>query len=332
MPTPPRIVVYDRLTEEFAEKWQEDLAGLPAEVLFAAPSDDRTAVADSLRGARVIITTYAPVDRAVLDAAGKSLTHIIKLSRWPLGIDLDACRARSIHIELVPQYGRISVAEHAMAMVLACARALLPAHRGVAAGEYRRYALTPAITSERSFAPRWLPAKPCGVFGRTLGIVGMGEIGRELAVRARSFGMTLLAYDLDERVRSLAAELSVTFCALPELLASSDFVSLHVPHSPHSEGLIGAGELALMKESAFLINCARGGLIDEAALTAALKQRAIAGAGLDVFIVEPLPFDSPLCTLDNVLLTPHIGGASTNGRAEVASHVRELVLTYLQET
>jgi phosphoglycerate dehydrogenase-like enzyme len=148
------------------------------------------------------------------------------------------------------------------------------------------------------------------VFVKTLGIVGLGEIGTELAKRAHAFDMKILYYKRRRLSEEAERELGIEYCSLDDLLRESDFVSLHVPHTKETDKLIGQRELALMKPSAFLINTSRGGVVDEDALYEALASKTITGAGLDVFREEPLPASSPLLKLDNVVLTPHIGGGS----------------------
>jgi len=221
------------------------------------------------------------------------------------------------------------VAEHAMALILACARDLVRSHRGVVAGDYQRLGLVPQRTTERKFAFKWLPVTPTEVYGKILGIIGFGEIGKELAARARAFGMEILYWSRSRAPLELEQELGACYCPLKELLERSDFVSLHVPHTEETEKLIDGARLARMKSTAFLINTARGGVVDETALVEALRSGRIAGAGLDVFVQEPLPVSHPLTELENVILTPHIGGGSGMGRADQRNRVRKLIFHQL---
>jgi len=319
-----RVVVADPVTPEFARRWREDLEGLPIDlVLLDDPSDEalRTAVA----GARILITRNRPVDEAILEAAGDGLALIIKLSRWSIGVDVDACTRRGVQVENVPQLGCITVAEHAMTLLLMCARDMIRSHLGVVSGAYRDEGLTPEITSERSFAFKWIPVTPVEPYGQTLGIVGFGEIGKELAVRARAFGMRVLYFDARRPPTDLERELGAEYAELDDLLAASDFISLHIPHTPSTEKLIDAKRFRLMKPNAVLINACRGGVVDEEAMVDALKRGEIAGAGLDVFVYEPLPHDHPLAAMDNVVLSPHIGGGAGTGRADQREKVRTLL-------
>jgi len=327
----PIVAVADIVTAEFARRWQEDLGELPIDLRLIRESTVTT-VSDILAEAKILITKARPVDEALLDLTGNQLKLIVKLSHWPLDIDIAACEKRGIKVEMLPQLGCIAVAEHALALILACARQLIPAHAGVKDGSYRKLGLTPAVTAERSFAFKWLPLKIFEIYGKTLGILGFGEIGKELAVRALGFGMDVLYYDLKNTpaTHEFAKLLGAAPCAsLGELLAAADFISLHVPHTPATDRLMGKNEFKVMKPTAFVINAARGGEIDEDALVWALRSGEIAGAGLDVFVEEPVPYDHPLLEMDNVVLTPHIGGGAGTGRAVQVQELRQLILEVL---
>jgi glyoxylate reductase len=165
----------------------------------------------------------------------------------------------------------------------------------------------------------WSPTGYLGVdlFGATLGIVGLGEIGEAMARRARGFGMRLL-YASRSRKPAVEAVLGVVWAELDELLRASDFVSLHVPLTPETRGMIGARELALMGPQSILVNTTRGQVVDQDALVAALRNGRLGGAGLDVTTPEPLPPDHPLFSFDNVVITPHIGSASMATRSRMA--------------
>jgi phosphoglycerate dehydrogenase-like enzyme len=324
----PVVVLVDQLSPEFERHWREDLGELPVELRLVG-SPKREALLEAVDGAQVLITRERPVDADVLEAAGDSLSVIIKLSHWPIDIDIPQCEARGVRVRPIPQRGRISVAEHSMALILACGRQLLAGHRGVESGAYRELGLVPAATEERKIAARWLPVQPMGLYEKVLGIIGFGEIGKEVAVRARAFGMRLLVFDSRPVSNETAELFGVESCSLPELLKEADFVTIHVPHTTETAKLLGRQQFEIMKPSAYLVNCARGAVVDEEALAWALRTERIAGAGLDVFEAEPLPWDSPLLRLRNVVLTPHIGGASTRGRAVLAAEVRSIIRSSL---
>ena len=203
-------------------------------------------------------------------------------------IDLDACTANDVAVFNAPDALDHSTASSALMFMLALAKKLLPQQRIT---RQARWDLQAAVLGDE-------------VQGRTLGIVGLGRSGRELARLVAPFAMRILAYS-PHADRPLAAKLDVRLCPLAELLRESDFVSLHSRLTDQSRRMIGAGELAMMKPTAYLINVARGELVDESALITVLQSRRIAGAALDVFETEPLPADHQLTKLDNVILTPH---------------------------
>jgi phosphoglycerate dehydrogenase-like enzyme len=166
------------------------------------------------------------------------------------------------------------------------------------------------------------------VAGKTLGLVGFGEIGTEVAKRARAFDMDVLYHKREPLPTHIEAMLGVRAAPLDDLLRQSDFVSIHTPHSAETDKLIGARELALMKPTASLINTCRGPVVDEEALIVALRDGTIASAGLDVFVLEPLQHDSPLTQLDNVVLTPHIGGGTGGAREKQMRDVLDNVVRF----
>lgn len=264
---------------------------------FVAPSittEDR--VIEMAREASGILCVRAKMSARVMDA----LPKLRVIGRYGIGvdnIDTDAAEERGIAVVYAPGYCLREVADHALMMLLACSRKLIPMHNLMMQG-----------TWGRDFA-----APVRGLFTQTLGIVGLGQIGREVAKRAQAIGMTILACDPAVDAAT-AARHGATLVSQEELLARSDFVTLHVPLDAGTRHLISTRALSEMKPTAFLINTSRGPVIDEAALAVALEDRRIAGAALDVFDVEPLSAASPLSRLDNVILTPHIAGLSDEGQ------------------
>ncbi|MFB3817736.1 MAG: phosphoglycerate dehydrogenase [Candidatus Methylomirabilales bacterium] len=182
---------------------------------------------------------------------------------------------------------------------------------------------------QRVLEGRWGYDLPRGLWRTTVGIVGLGRIGKAVARRCRGFDMRILAYDV-QRDEAFAREHGVAFVPLETLLREADFVTIHAPHSPDTDALINTARLALMKPTAFLINTARGGLIDEAALYQALATRKIAGAALDVFRTEPLQPDSPLRRLENVILTPHMAGLDLGAEGTLADRCVQSILAVAQ--
>ena len=204
-------------------------------------------------------------------------------------VDLKTARERKIVVTHVPGYATEAVAEHVFALLLAAARKLLLADKHVRRGEFD-----------------WRPFRGLELAGRTIGVIGTGAIGCRVAEIAKAFKMRILAFDKYPNFER-AEEIGMKYVDLQTLLRESDVVTLHVPLTPETEGLIGKSDIDLMKEGCVLINTSQGKVIDEKALIEALKSRKIAYAGLDVFEEEPPPKDNPLFKLENTVLSPHIG-------------------------
>ena len=244
---------------------------------------------DALDGISCIVTGTDELTRAAIDRAG-SLRVIAKHGVGVENIDVDAAQERGIVVLATPGAMSESVAELAFALMLTLARSIVPAHLETRAGGWRL-----------------LPGHE--LRGKTLGLVGFGRIAQEVSVRAQAFGMTVVAHDPFGDVR-LAAEQSVELLSLDAVLERADVISLHAALPAGGGPLIGSRELSLLRPSATLVNTARGALVDERALAEALSDGRLAGAALDVFVEEP-PVGSPLLGLENVVLTPHLGGQTT---------------------
>jgi D-3-phosphoglycerate dehydrogenase / 2-oxoglutarate reductase len=250
----------------------------------------------------LIVRSATTVTRELIDAA-PDLRVIGRAGVGVDNIDLDAATERGIPVINAPEGNTVSAAELSMALILSLARNVSSADRSVRAGEWAR----------SRFAGQELR-------GKTLALIGAGRIGGEVAKRAHGFGMKTVAYDpylTDERARDLGLY-RVTF---EEALERADILSLHVPLTPQTQGMIGAKELEMMKSSAFLVNAARGGVVDERALVDALESATIAGAALDVYDEEPLPEASPLREAPNLVLTPHLGASTAEAQELVATEI-----------
>jgi D-3-phosphoglycerate dehydrogenase len=259
----------------------------------------------------VLLTHQAPIDRAMLDRL-PACKLIVSYSTGTDHMDLVAAAERGIKATGVAGYCTDDVAEHALAMMLSCARRLYQTDRDLRARGH--WDITTTHPNRRRLS------------AQTLGVIGVGRIGGALAAKASTLGMRVLGYDPYVREGPTGFEGEMVD-ALEDLLAQSDYVSLHAPLTSETEGMIGARELAHMKPTAFLINCARGKLVDEAALLAALESGALAGAALDVRVVEPIePGDTLLCR-DDVLSTPHAGAFTLDALddlyAIVIGHIQE---------
>lgn len=212
-------------------------------------------------------------------------------------VDLEAARKAGVPVCNNGGANAISVAEHAIMLMLATSRRVVWQHANVVAGRWRGNGPAPAMYE---------------LYDKTLGIVGLGTIGKKVARLARAFGMRVNYFDIARLTEDQEDQLGVRFRLLRELIRTSDFVSLNVPLNESTRGMIGAAEIALMKPTAILVNTCRGPVIDEPALADALAKGRIFGAGLDVLHDEPPPPDNPLLTLDNVVLTAHFAGPTSD--------------------
>ncbi len=233
-----------------------------------------------------------------------SLRLVQRLGAGPENIDRHAAGARGIQVSCLPRLSMGRTAEHAMLLMLALIKNLVPSDALVRAGSKS------GAGSYAEVSYNWCGlAGLGGLEGKTLGIVGLGEVGKALARRANGFGMNVLYNNRHRLDPGSEDKLKVSWQPLPQLLARADFVSLHVPNTADNEKILGAPEFALMRSGAFVINTSRGRLVDEDALYAALADKRLAGAGLDVHASEPRPVDR-FCNLPNVVLTPHVAGGS----------------------
>jgi D-3-phosphoglycerate dehydrogenase len=257
----------------------------------------------------LVVRSKTQVTEQVI-AAAKRLAVIGRAGTGVDNIDLEAATRRGIVVVNAPYGNTVSVAEHTLAMLLALVRHIPRADSALHQGRWDK----PSCQGVQ-------------VRGKVLGLVGLGRIGTAVARRALGLEMKVVGYDpfvTPER----AEQLGVEWVPWEELLSNSDFLSLHLPESDQTEGLISGRELALMKQSAYLINCARGGLVDEQALLQALQEGRLAGAALDVFAEEP-PVDSPLLRCENVVLTPHLAGSTAEAQRDTAVEVAQQVVDVL---
>ena len=270
------------------EPEEEVLAGVGAELLVALSGDEETLLSLAPQ-ADGILVGLVPVTDAVLRAAGRCQV----VSRYGIGVDnvaVDTATELGIAMVNVPDYCVEEVADHAMAMLLAW---------------NRRIVLFDRSTKSTGWGKQPLDMRVMRLRGKSLGIIGLGRIGSAVAKRALAFGMKVLANDTSSTSEK-AAQTGVSLVDLGRLLKESDFVSLHTPLNTTTRNIIGRDELSQMRPDAFLINTARGPLIDEDALYDALTSGTIAGAGVDVVVDLEPPLDHPLARLDNVIATPHM--------------------------
>jgi D-3-phosphoglycerate dehydrogenase len=272
---------------------------------------DRDALLAALADAAALIVRSATQVDAEALAAAPRLRVVARAGVGLDNVDVPAATARGVMVVNAPQSNIVSAAEHAVALLLACARNIAPADAALKSGRWER--------------SRWTGVE---LADKVVGVVGLGRIGALFAQRMAAFGTSLIAYDPYVSA-ARAAQLGVRLVALDELLRESDFVSVHLPRTPETVGLIGQRELALCKPTVRIVNAARGGLVDEAALAKALESGAVAGAALDVFDTEPCA-DSPLFGLDSVVVTPHLGASTGEAQDKAGTAVARSVRLALE--
>ena len=272
-------------------------------VLRPAATEDAIIVAAADADVLLLEQPSTPITARVVEAL-RRCRAIVKYSVGVENVDLPTAARQGIVVCNAPDYCTEDVSDHAVALLLAGARRIVAMDRHIRAG---RWSGCPQIMSIRR------------IKSMTLGVVGMGRIGRATARKMLVFGMRILV--TDPNLPAGWAEPGLERVTLDALLRDADLVSVHVPLSAQTRGCIGAAELALMKPTAIIVNTSRGPVIDESALVRALRDGLIAGAALDVFEVEPLPPDSPLREFENVTLTPHFGAGSIEARAECVATV-----------
>jgi D-3-phosphoglycerate dehydrogenase len=288
----PVVLIAEQLSDATLEELGPDF-----EIRFcdgANRADLLSAIADV---DAVLIRSATKIDAEVLSVA-RRLKVVARAGVGLDNVDVRAATQAGVMVVNAPQSNIISAAEHAIGLLLAVARHIPAAHASLRSGEWQRSRFTGVE-----------------LFDKTLGVLGLGRIGVLVAQRLAAFGMKVIAYDPYVQP-GRAAQMGVRLVPLDELLATSDVITVHLPKTPETVGLIGEAELAKVKPGVLVINAARGGIIDEHALYVALKENRVAGAGVDVFVQEPCT-ESPLFELDNVVVTPHLG-ASTREAQEKA--------------
>ena len=293
----PRIVVTRRIPEPALDLLRE------AGELWVSPHDrplTREELHQAVRGADAVVTLlHDRVDGDLLDAAGPQLRIVANVAVGYDNVDVPSCTARGVPFTNTPGVLTDATADIAMALILMATRRLGEGERVIRGRDPWVWSMFYMLGS--------------GIQGKRLGVVGFGKIGQATARRAQAFGMEVVYSSRSEADPAVVAEIGVARVDFDELLATCDVISLHCPLTPDTRHLIGAAELRRMKPTAFLVNTARGPVIDEAALAEALRDGVIAGAGLDVFEREPA-VEEGLLGLDNVVLIPHLGSATIETR------------------
>jgi D-3-phosphoglycerate dehydrogenase len=302
----PKVLITDHAWPDITlEAALLEAAGLD---VVDAPTGEEATLSDLARDAVAIMTCFARVTPAVIDNA----PNLRVVARFGVGVDniaVDSASARRIPVTYVPDYCVAEVAEHALALLLSLARGVARYDRAVRGGGWQLSVAAPLRRIE----------------GRTLGLIGCGRIGSRLASKALGLGFNVVVYD-QAPVPLPAGARGVS---LAELLEHSDFISLHLPLTPQTRGIIDEDALRHMKSTAYLVNTARGGLVDTAALARALRAGSIAGAGLDVLPEEPIAADDPLLYLENVVLTPHVAFYSEESLVDLRRRTAQSVVDVL---
>lgn len=281
-----------------------ELSGVNAELVHVDCMTENDII-EAAADADAILSIFSRMTRRVLE----SLPKLKVVVRYGIGydnIDVAAATDNGVLVVNIPDFCLEEVSDHAMALILACARQLVRANSGTRQGRWRESQL--ALST----------AAP--LYEQTLGLVGCGNIGRLTAKKAQCFGLKTVGYD-PYADKSLLSEFGITLMSLPELLKESDYVSLHTPLNEGTRHLIGRDELKQMRPTAYLINTARGSVIDEPALIQTLQEKWIAGAGLDVFEKEPIDSGNPLLEMDNVIITPHCASSSSSAIKRLRTNV-----------
>jgi phosphoglycerate dehydrogenase-like enzyme len=307
----PRVLVVTPNLRTLQHPYREVLASAGFEIVFpAAGADlsDSAVLIGQLQGIDAVIASTEPYTPAVLAAS-----RLRVISRTGVGydaVDVPAATRHGVIVTITAGTNHHSVAEAALALLLGVFRGLPWRHQEVQTGRWTR---------------RTLPR----LMGKTIGLVGLGRIGRAMVPRCHGLGLHVIAHD-PLADSAWAAQNNVRLCPFDELLRDADIVSLHLPASVESTNLMNAAALARMKRGSVLINTSRGALVDEDALVAALRCGHLLGAGLDVFKTEPLPLESPLLTLDNVLMLPHIAGLDEESQHATALRAAQSIVDLCQ--
>ncbi|MBA4115580.1 MAG: D-glycerate dehydrogenase [Rubrobacter sp.] len=302
------------VTREIPEAGLRPLEEFDVTVLSEKPSE-RDELLEAAKGAAGVLSTLTEnIDAEFMDAAGEDLKVVANLAVGYDNIDFNAARERGVVVTNTPEVLNETTADTAFMLLLAAARRLGEGERIVRAGEWE------------AWGPKMLLGPD--VWGKRLGMLGLGGIGQALSRRAKGFGMEILYYNRS-RNEEAEKELGAQYLDLDELLRTCDFFSIHTPLTEETKHLIGAPEFEKMKPEAVLVNTSRGPVVDEAALLAALRERRIGGAALDVYGTQPLPPEHPFRGLPNVLLTPHSAGLSQEAVVRMSTVAAEETLRIL---
>ena len=303
-----KLLVSDPLSEEGLKILAD--SGIPVDVRTGLSEDELCKIMGDYDG--LIIRSGTTVTKKIMDA-GKKLKVIGRAGVGVDNVDVPYATEKGILVMNTPSANIISAAEHSLAMIMSLARMIPWAHASVHKGEWKRNKFT-----------------GIELYGKTLGIIGVGRVGGEIAKRAKSFNMNMLGYD-PYLPKEVADDLSVKLTTLEDVLKNSDIMTIHTPLLPETKNMISMPQFKMMKRNALLVNVARGGIVNEDDLYNALKEKVIAGAAFDVFVDEPLKEGCRLLELDNLVMTPHLGASTVEAQEKVSVDIAENVIMYLRD-
>lgn len=299
-----KVVVADSIPQEALEIMERDLE-------IEEVSGNQKALMEKIAEAdALVVRSQTKVTRDLLQKA-RRLRVVARAGVGVDNVDVEAATERGIVVVNSPEGNTVSAAEHTFAMILSIMRKIPQAHASLREGKWERGKF---VGSE--------------LYNKTLGVIGLGKIGREVALRAQSFRMKVVAFD-PFVTEKYALEIGVPLLSLEDLLKEADIVTLHLPLTGETRHLLGEKQISLMKRGGVVVNVARGGIVEEQALCTALQSGQVAGAALDVFEEEP-PLSSPLLKLDNVVVTPHLGASTEEAQIRVARDVAEQIVDLLR--
>lgn len=308
-PSQIKVLVADQLSEQGVAILKKG-RGLQVDVKVGLKPPELRAIIGEYDA--LAVRSATKVTAEIVDA-GRKLRVIGRAGVGVDNIDLAAASRRGIVVMNTPGGNTVAVAELTVAMMLAISRHVPQATASMRGGQWEK----------KRFQGREL-------FNKTLGVIGIGNIGSVVVDRCLGMKMKAVAFD-PHCSPEMAAQLGCRLVSLDEMLAQADYVTIHAPLNDETRGLVNARALAKMKKGAFLVNCARGGIVDEAALADALRSGHLGGAAFDVFAQEPTPADNPLLKLDNFICTPHLGASSEEAQLNVATAIAEQMVDYLCE-
>ena len=288
--------------------------------------DNQTDLQANLAGATAAVVEELTIGAAEVAAAGGALKFVHKYGFTTRNIDDIACTNAGVNVLTIRRRANISTAEQALTLMLGLARQLTRNANLISVTQLKDAGFEPT-TYNRSHTPNGNWARipnMVTLYQRQLGIVGLGEIGRELALRAMALGMRIVYTQRTRLPEKVEQQYTATFCSLEDLLATSDFVSVHLPRNPATAGFIGRGQLAIIKPGAFLINVSQPNQVERQAVREALESGRLGGYGLDTFYDEPGDADDPLIKFPNVIVTPHLGGSP---RWNSLDDIEEVIVT-----